>query len=204
MLMSPVQPSRFRYWGYASSIQNLKTFEKSVTSEILCHDMEKLQDPDAFSESARLVKEGKPSKKLLCFFCKSTWIVHKMWKFSAAYKHICHLQEFAAKVIFVSSKANLWNFARCGYMSSWIPQFCLWCPCGIFWKLMNVDAMLCARRKMMQCLWKHTPLPPLLLLWISRRTCTKLSFLSNGGNVNGSKGFWNAGCCFTEKERCCI
>ena len=86
--MSPVQPSRFRYSGYASSIQNLKTFEKSVTSEILCHDMEKLQDPDAFSESARLVKEGKPSKKLLCFLQKHLNCTQDVEIFSCLQAHM--------------------------------------------------------------------------------------------------------------------
>ena len=53
--------------GYASSIQNLRTYELSVTSEIICHDMECLKDPTLFSERARLVKNSQPSKKLLAF-----------------------------------------------------------------------------------------------------------------------------------------
>ena len=70
MLIGFVQPLSPWCSGYASSIHNLKAFEKSVTAEILCHDMEKLQDPHLFSEAARLVRDGTPTKKLLSFLQK--------------------------------------------------------------------------------------------------------------------------------------
>ena len=40
--------------GYASSISNTTSFEKSVLSEVLCHDLSKTADASIFSETARL------------------------------------------------------------------------------------------------------------------------------------------------------
>ena len=48
--------------GYAGSILNTITFEKSVMSEIVCHDLAKLKDHLLFSEASRLVSKGIPTK----------------------------------------------------------------------------------------------------------------------------------------------
>ena len=48
--------------GYASSISNTTSFEKSVLSEVLCHDLSKTADASIFSETARLEHKGKPTK----------------------------------------------------------------------------------------------------------------------------------------------
>ena len=48
--------------GYASSISNTTSFEKSVLSEVLCHDLSKTADASIFSETARLEHKGRPTK----------------------------------------------------------------------------------------------------------------------------------------------
>ena len=48
--------------GYATSISNTLTFEKSVMSEMLCHDLPGLKDPSLFDQHCRLVNRGNPTK----------------------------------------------------------------------------------------------------------------------------------------------
>ena len=45
--------------GNASSISNTTSFEKSVLSEVLCHDLSKTADESIFSETARLEHKRK-------------------------------------------------------------------------------------------------------------------------------------------------
>ena len=52
---------------YGGDIANTRTFERSVTTELLCHDMACLEKPDLFASGVHLDKKCKAPKKVQSF-----------------------------------------------------------------------------------------------------------------------------------------